>query len=105
MKSFEMDVEWIPGALSSTSLNIAHDDSNKTVGERAQRRILHRATSEQRGVDPGCVPQKMGGLAGRLRVVWPAHGVQMGAMSARGGGSRTWRPFGHVPMPQGSGAG
>ena len=74
--------------------------SDETVGKRAQRRILPLATSEPRGVGLGCVHQKVGGLAGRLRVVWPAHGVQMGAVSLQWGSEGTRRPFSPVAEPQ-----
>ena len=80
--------------------NFAHNDSDETVGKRALRRILHRATSELRGVGLGRVHQKVGGLAGRLRVVWPAHGVQMGSVYAQGGVAHTRRPFSPVAQPQ-----
>ena len=55
----------------------AQNDSNETVGKPPKRRFRRRATPATRGIGPGCVPQEVGGLAGRLRAVEPAHGFKI----------------------------
>ena len=42
-----------------------------------QRRFRRRATPAKRGIGPGCVPQEVGGLAGRLRTASRACQAQM----------------------------
>jgi hypothetical protein len=74
MKSFGVDAEWIPGVERPPS---AQNDSNDTVGKPHKRRFRRRATPAKRGIGPGCWPTEVGGLAGRLRAVWRAHGVKM----------------------------
>ena len=73
MKSFGVDAEWIPGEERCHWGN----DRNETVAKPPKRRFRRRATPAKRGIGPGCVPQEVGGLAGRLRAAWRAHGVQV----------------------------
>jgi hypothetical protein len=52
----------------------AQNDSNETFGKPHKRRFRRRETQAKRGIGPGCVPQEVDGLAGRLRAAGRAHG-------------------------------
>ena len=71
MQSFGVDAEWIPGEERRHRLKMT---TMKPSGNHTSRRFRRRATPAKRGIGPGCVPQEVGGLAGRMRAVWPAHG-------------------------------
>jgi hypothetical protein len=66
MKSFGVDAEWIPGEERRHRL--------KMTAMKPSGNLRRRATPAKRGIGPGCVPQEVGGLAGRLRAAWRAHG-------------------------------
>ena len=50
-----------------------------SLGQFGQSSVAFRrsATPAKRKIGPDCVPQEVGGLAGRLRAAWQTHGVQM----------------------------
>jgi len=59
-----------------------------SLGQFGQSSVAFRrsATPAKRKIGPDCVPQEVGGLAGRLRAAGPAHGRKWARPGRQGGG-------------------